>query len=496
METRPCVNIHDPTFDSPSPGARKYFQTKPQHALLTNTSTTLTSMSSSSVFFQISSGAECAANVPQILSTGKIGWLPSQKPTEFQFEFEAGDPNRGCEMLNASDVDLFDHRQTQNLWDTTKRWRQESPIVRFGQGYCYVAKWADCWTVLRDPQTFANGDGFKAVVMPEEERMLGEMDPPRHPRLRRIMRQSFDRTAVEAERPFARQAAQKLIDDWSTETSAELVSQFTDPVTNLVSFHLLGFPLEDSEQIVRWVRDLLHSDWPAFNRTERGEGLAGAFPEFTHYLDRLVESRRGPDAPDDLVARLVRSRLDGKPLTATVLRSLTAHVVLGGISTTTNLLGSMLLRILRDPSLHSRLRAAPKLIPAAVEESLRLDPPVLFVMRECRRTCQIGQAEIEEGQKVLVGIASANRDEDVFGDPDTYRLDRGLPRHISFSGGAHHCIGAGLARLVACEAISAFVEHFDPNQISLARNFEFEGVPVFLEYGPKQLSVEFERFQP
>ena len=90
---------------------------------------------------------------------------------------------------------------------------------------------------------------------------------------------------------------------------------------------------------------------------------------------------------------------------------------------------------------------------------------------------------------VLAGIASANRDEAVFEEPDAYRLDRGLPRHISFSGGAHHCIGAAVARLVAQEVTSAFVTGFEPGEVTLAPGFEFEGVPVFLEYGPERLDA-------
>lgn len=394
-------------------------------------------------------------------------------------------------MIDETAIDLFDHRQTQSLWETTARWRRESPVVRLPGGFVYVSRWADCWEVLRDPVTFANGNGFKAVELPDEERMLGEMDPPRHPRLRRIMRQSFDKRAVEKERGFARAAASRLVSSWAPGAAVDLVSRFTDQISNLVSFHLLGFPLEDSERIVDWVRDLLHSDWPALNRTERGQGLAGAFPEFAAYLDGLVDARREAGAPDDLVARLVRSRLDGEPLTPMVLRSLTAHVVLGGISTTTNLLGSMLLRILREPGLHAQLRAQPALIAAAVEESLRVDPPVLFVMRVCRRDTEIAGERIRDGEQVLAGIASANRDESVFETPDVYRLDRGLPQHLSFSGGAHHCIGAGLARLVAQEAIGAFVEAFDVGEIRLAPGFEFEGVPVFLEFGPVRLDVRF-----
>lgn len=385
--------------------------------------------------------------------------------------------------------DLFDPRQSQALWRRAARWRRTSPVLRLPSGQIYVARLADCWEVLRDPVTFANGDGFKAVEMPDEERMLGEMDPPRHPRLRRIMRRSFEKRAVEAERPFARAESRRLVEQWQPGDTVDLVARYTDVISNLVTFHMMGFPTEDAERIVAWVRDLLHSDWPVHNRTERGEGLAGAFPEFATYLDGLVDARRREDAPDDLVGRLVRAGSDGAPLSATVLRSLTAHVVLGGISTTTNLLASLLLRLLRDPELHALLRASPDQIDAAVEESLRLDPPVLFVMRVCRRATTIAGFDIEVGDSVLVGIASANRDEAVYDDPDAFRLDRGLPRHISFSGGAHHCIGAGLARLVAREAIGAFVERFDLEDVALAPGFEYEGVPVYLENGPVRLDV-------
>ena len=379
------------------------------------------------------------------------------------------------------------------MGETLARWRRESPVRRLSDGRVYLARMADCWTVLRDPETFANGNGFKAVEMPDEERMLGEMDPPRHPVMRRIMRRSFDRRSVDAERPFARREARRMVEAWDVGTKLDLISQFTDRITNLVSFDIVGFPLEDTEQIVEWARELLHSDWPALNRTERGEGLAGAFPEFADYIDGLVTAQRDAIGTNSFIARLARSRLLGEPLSPTVLRALTAQVVLGGISTSTNLLGSMLLRLLREPLLHAQLRSDPELIPAAVEESLRLDPPVLFLGRVCRKPAEIGGVAIAAGEQVLVGIASANRDEAVFEDPDAYRLDRGLPRHISFSGGAHHCMGARLARVVAQETIGAFVARFDVGDISLVPGFEFEGVPVFLEYGPARLDVEILR---
>lgn len=386
--------------------------------------------------------------------------------------------------------DLFDHRQTQNMWAVTTRWRRDTPVVRLPGGFTYVARWADCWRILRDPAIFENGNSFKAVEMPDQERMLGEMDPPRHPRLRRVIRGAFGRNAVEVEREFASASSRALLDQWGPGDEIDLVSRFTDQISNQVSLHHLGFPLDDCEQVVEWVRELLHSDWPALNRTERGEGMGGAFPEFSAYIDAMVDSRRGENAPDDIVGRLVRCELDGEALSTTVLRILTANFVLGGISTTTNLIASLLWRILQSPELHAELRAEPELIAAAVEETLRLDPPVLFVMRVCRTATEVAGTLLEPGEKIVVGVASANRDERVFESPDEFRLDRGLAEHLSFGGGAHHCVGSGLARVVAVEAVAAFVRRFDVDEIRVAPGFEYEGVPVFLEHGPVRLDVE------
>ncbi len=394
-----------------------------------------------------------------------------------------------AEAPEIAGIDLFDHRQSQNLDARTREWRAASPIVRLQPDLVYVARWQDCWEVLRDPARFGNANGFKRVEVPEEERMLGEMDPPRHPLLRRVMRSGFTRAAVAREQPFARARAERLLDAIAAKPGAELVGEFCDQLPNDVSLHMLGVPERDAAQIVCWAKELLHSDWPALNRTARGAGLAGAFPEFAAYLDGLVAARRAPGAPDDLIARLARSELGGAPLSPTVLRALAAHVILGGFSTSTNLLGSLLYRLLREPALHARLRARPALVAAAVEESLRLDPPVLFVLRNAMRDCELRGVPLAAGQRVAVGIASANRDERVFDDAESYRLDRGAPRHLSFSGGAHLCIGAGVARLVAREALRAFALRFEVGELALAPGFEVRGVPVFLENGPERLEV-------
>ena len=386
-------------------------------------------------------------------------------------------------------VDLFDHRQSQAMHEITRAWRASTPIVRLSPTLLYVARWHDCWEILRDPVTFGNANGFKVVDIPEEERMLGEMDPPRHPMLRRVMRTGFSRAFVASQGEYARARAAQLVEAIAAKPSAELVSELCDRLPNDVSLHMLGVPEQDSQQLIDWAKDLLHSDWPAHHRSERGYGVEGGFPEFAAYLDALVDARRRPDAPDDVLTRLVRATLDDKPLSATVLRTLAVQLIVGGFSTGTNMVGSLLYRVLRNPDLHAKLRSDLALVPAAVEESLRLDPPVLFVLRNVMCDTELRGIPLAKGQRLALGILSANRDEAVFEEPDAFRLDRGAPEHLTFTGGAHLCIGASTARLVGCEALRAFVSRFDVGDLEFAPGFEYHGVPVFLEHGPERLDV-------
>lgn len=391
--------------------------------------------------------------------------------------------------IEVEGIDLFDYRRSQTMHDIARGWRASSPIVRLGPQLLYLSRWHDCWEVLRDPHTFGNANGFKVVDIPEEERSLGEMDPPRHPALRRVMRTGFTRNFVAAQREYARVRAELHVERIAGMPAAELVSELCDRLPNDVSLHMLGVPEADAPQIIEWAKELLHSDWTWKHETDRGFGIVGSFPDFSAYLDALVDERRRPDAPDDVIARLVQAEFEGKPLTRTVLRTLCVQLIVGGFSTGTNMLGSLFYRLLREPELHARIRREPALVSAAVEESLRLDPPVVFLLRNVMRDTELRGIPLARGERLALGILSANRDEAVFPDPDTFRFDRGAPQHISFGGGAHLCIGASTARLVGCEALRAFVARFEPGEIALAPDYAYHGVPVFLEHGPERLDV-------
>jgi cytochrome P450 len=274
------------------------------------------------------------------------------------------------------------------------------------------------------------------------------------------------------------------------------VPAFTVQLPNRVTVYLLGLDPADAPRLAAWAKGLMESTFPATNRTERGEGFAGAFPEFAGYIDAHIDERTAQlsngTAPNDVLARLLQLDDDaGEPLPRRQVRALVRNLITGGLTTTSQLLGNLLHAILTDPDVERAVRDSDDALGRAIEESLRLAPPLLFLARGCPRGAEIGGCPIPAGARVITGFASANRDERVFDDPDKFRVDRAnAEQHLTFGYGPHVCPGAALARTVARIGIRAFLDHFPSGSIRLAPGFEFENVPTYFEIGPKRLPVE------
>ena len=392
--------------------------------------------------------------------------------------------------------DPFDPGQAHDAWPLLARMRADSPVVEIAQGMRYVTRHAECRDVLRDTDTFSNASGMKApgVDIPAEDRLLGELDPPRHTLVRRVMVTALAPKVVHAAEPFMRETCDALLGSISG-PAADLVPAFTVQLPNRVTLHLLGLDPADAPQLAAWAKGLMESTFPATNRTERGEGFAGAFPEFAAYIDEHIETRASQlatgTAPDDVLARLLQIDDDGEQLPRRQVRALVRNLITGGLTTTSQLLGNLLHELLTDAGVERALRASDQALGRAIEESLRLAPPVLFMARGCLRDVEIGGYPIPAGTRVITGFASANRDERVFDDPDEFRVDRAnAEQHLTFGFGPHVCPGAALARTVAQIGIRAFLDRFPAGSVRLAPGFEFENVPTYFERGPKHLPVE------
>jgi erythromycin 12 hydroxylase len=395
----------------------------------------------------------------------------------------------------AGEFNPFDPEQAHSSWSLLAQLRRRSAVVDIGDGMAYVTRHAECSQLLRDTDRFSSAQGFKApgVTVPIEDRTLGELDPPHHTLVRRVMVTALTPKAVRRAERYIESTASSLLASLPGSGEVDLVPTFTSPLPNAATVHVLGFPEEDAPQLMAWAKDLIESGFPGTHRNRQGiEGFAEGFPEFARYIDdRIEERRRAPS--DDVTTRLLELEVDGRKLTPRQLRAMVRNLITGGLTTTSQLLGNLLYELFTVQGLEERLRSDPAALPRAIEESLRLAPPVMFIPRGCVRDTEVAGTVLRSGQRVIMGTACANRDESVFPDPEIFDVDRGnASDHLTFGHGAHFCPGAPLARAVARAGISAFFERFPAGTVRLADGFVYENVPAFFETGPRRVAVQID----
>jgi len=390
----------------------------------------------------------------------------------------------------------FDADQAHNSWPLLADLRKQSAVVDIGDGMAYVTRHGECRRLLRDTDGFSSAQGFKApgVVVPLEDRTLGELDPPNHTLVRRVMVSALTPKSVKAAEPYMESKAKALLDALPDEGQADLVPAFTGPLPNASTVHILGFSEDDAPKTMAWAKDLIESGFPATHRNRDGvEGFADGFPDFAGYIDDRIGERRTKPR-DDVTTKLLELEVDGERLTPRQLRAMVRNLITGGLTTTSQLLGNLLYAVLTVPGLEDRLRSDTDALPRAVDESLRLAPPVMFIPRGCARDTDVDGAVVHAGQRVVMGTACANRDEAVFSNADDFDVDRDNGSdHLTFGYGPHFCPGAPMARAVARIGITALLERFPKGTVRLTEGFVYENVPAFFETGPARLTVEINR---
>ncbi|HET9078452.1 MAG TPA: cytochrome P450 [Acidimicrobiales bacterium] len=354
-----------------------------------------------------------------------------------------------------------------------------------------LSRHADVVDVLRSPAKWSNrhgpGVGFS-------DQSLGDMqhdDPPEHQKRRNLARDWFLPSAVRRLEPDLRDLAGSLLDALGPRGSADLYEEYALPMPVTSFCSLLGVDLVDREQFLRWADDLT-------------TGMA--------YPERSVEARRGMSAftrqevrrrrqaaaagralPPGLLSHLATAPWgdDGSPMPDAEVVGMVNQLLVAGHETTTSLITNCVWRLLEHPADRwERVVADPGLIPAAIEESLRHDPPVLGLCRTSNGTVDIEGVRIAPESKVMVLFASANRDGSVFTRPDEFVLDRDpgeATRHLSFGWGIHHCLGSRLARLTARVAIETLARRVPDLRLAGPT----ERVPSPFLWGRKRLPVEW-----
>jgi cytochrome P450 len=369
--------------------------------------------------------------------------------------------------------------------------RAEGTVARNESGVWFLARYDDVLAATKDLDAFTASFREPGVVVPDEEQFVNEIPEPRHGQIRRIINGAIATHKLRGVDDFCVELCRTLLDDiLDASGPVDLVRDYITPIPSSVIAHLLGAPPEDFALWAAWSDEVVQGTYPTQYRNERGEGLAGAHPELTAYVDHQIALRRA-EPRDDFITVLLESDVDGRRLTDVEARTQLVFLLISGNETTRHLIGNLMWTLATTDGLLERLHADRDLVDVAIEESLRHDPPIKFLVRTCTAATGVRDAAMCPHEKVAFGIASANRDESVFTAPDEFRLDRPDPRgHLGFGGGPHVCPGSALARLEARVALHSFLD-----RVAAVRTLpatRYEDVPVFWAHGPRELLVELD----
>ena len=344
--------------------------------------------------------------------------------------------------------------------------RARCPVSQTASGGYFLARYGDVLAATKSIDTFQASFRESGVAVPPEEQLISEIQEPRRAKVRRIINSAIAQHRIGRVEPFVRGLCNELLDALVARGGGDLVADYVTPIPATVIAHLLGADPADHHRFAEWSDLVVQSTYATKNRRvdgEEAEGLAGVAPEFTDHLDAMIAERKEmTEPPDDFITRLVRTEVDGQRLTDLEMRTQLAFLLMSGNETTRHLIGNMLETVCTNPELFAKLRAEPDLVATVVEESLRHDPPIHVLIRDCIRDTTVGGVEIPAGVKVAFGLASANRDDRIYDAPDEFRLERPSARdHLAFGGGPHVCPGASLARLEGRVALDVFLRRIE-----------------------------------
>jgi cytochrome P450 len=316
----------------------------------------------------------------------------------------------------------------------------------------------------------ASGGGVVAEGLPGPAfaRHMLVVDPPDHTRLRRLVAAAFSVRRIEGLRTHVQTMIDDLLDAIAAhgpDTRVDLVSSFAFPLPFTVICELLGVPLDQREPFARELRTLL-APAPTPEEYARAKEASDAVVE---KLTTLVETKQRTPC-DDLIGGLIDARDGDERLNQQELLSTIFQLIIAGHDTTASLIENSVVALLCNPDQLAELRAHPEKIGAAVEEFLRFDAPVPHsTFRYALEPIDLGGVTIPAGAQVIINLASANRDADVYANPETLDIDRTDNRHLAFGHGIHFCLGAPLARMEGQLALNTLLRRFPELRLAVPR---------------------------
>jgi cholest-4-en-3-one 26-monooxygenase len=333
--------------------------------------------------------------------------------------------------------------------------RRTSPVFwheeEDGVGFWSVMGYHDLVTVNRDSATFSSYKGgslmmnWEGEILEQQRMMMLNMDPPMHTRYRRLVNKGFTPRMVHELEERIVERTRQLIAEARAKGDFDFVSDIAAELPLQVIAELMGVPQEDRHKVFDWSNRMVGSNDPEF--LEAPELATAAAMELFAYADALTVERKA-NPHDDLVSILAHAEIEGDRLNQIEIDLFFMLLAVAGNETTRNLLSHGMLALMENPGERRKLIDHPELLDSAIEEMLRYASPVMHFRRTATRDTEIGGQSVREGDKVIFWHISANRDEEVFAEPDRFDVARTPNDHVAFGGGgSHFCLGANLARV-------------------------------------------------
>jgi cholest-4-en-3-one 26-monooxygenase len=407
-----------------------------------------------------------------------------------------------AEVTPVTPVDLSDSRSyvtgVPHAWLAYLRrhdpvhWQDEQG----GPGFWAVTRYDDCVTVNRDYERFSSAArGTMPFEMPDDDieqqsLMMLNMDPPLHTRYRRLVNKGFTPRMVRDLEASIHRSTDAIIDAVVEKGEADFVTDLSAELPLQVIAELLGVPADDRHRMFEWSNRMVGNEDPEY-QGQAEEALIAAMELYAYASELYGTKRIDPHA--DLMSVLTTVEVDGEQLSDMELELFFLLLTVAGNETTRNLMSGAMHAFFQNPAQWQRLLADRSLLPTAVDEMLRFVTPVMNFRRTAMTDVTLSDTKIAAGDKVVFFHASANRDEGIFDDPDTFDVGRDPNPHVAFGGGGpHFCLGANLARM----EIRVMFEHLLDRLPDIHQDGDVQRLQSQFINGVKHLPVAFTPSSP
>lgn len=373
-------------------------------------------------------------------------------------------------MIDTQSFTIVSDDFITNPYPFYEKLRSISPIYKgsFGKypGW-YITGYKEVVSILMDerfhnripiPKTTKK---YTALKQTQDEMFLFK-NKDEHMRLRKTMHEGFTPKAINRYRNYVESVVSDLLDVLKKKTNVDIVTEYAFPVASLTIAHILGVPKEDGPMFRKWALELIPTiDFSRSRKVlEQGNKLV---TQLVPYFKQLIKKRK-QSPQNDLISLLIHKQSEGN-MTEDELVATCILLVIAGHETTVNLISNTVLCFLQNKEQYLLAKNNHKLVDQAIEEVLRYESPTQMLARTASVDCQIGEHFIKEGEQIYLLIGAANRDSNIFANPNEFQITRNPNPHLAFGHGKHFCIGSSLARLEAQIAIKELLK--ETNRIAL-----------------------------